>query len=339
MTCCAPKGRSASRRIGCGSIRRLRAGGADARLLPRRGCRWPPLLAVPARALRTRRRDAALVPAWAVCMTVVTPNWFAPAIIPSCAAPRRRATDPRALALGYSGLGLCDRNSVAGVVRALGALEDFARTMRALRASAENSSLLAGARLVFSDGAPDVAAYPANRAGWGQLCRLLTIGKTPREKRRLPVGLDDLLADARRSFADPAADAKLSPRWKQTLAAPARRLSRRIWLGVNMPRGGADRRRLHGLREHGAGAGRQNLLAQNDALYAVSGRSRLAGCADLRARTYHAGAGRPPAGEQCRAASEDAAGNGAAFCRCAGGDRGNRELFCARKISSARIVL
>ena len=31
-----------------------------------------------------------------------------------------------ALQLGYSGLGLCDRNSVAGVVRALSALEEIA---------------------------------------------------------------------------------------------------------------------------------------------------------------------------------------------------------------------
>ena len=33
-----------------------------------------------------------------------------------------------ALRMNYSGLGLCDRNSVAGVVRALAALEDFARS-------------------------------------------------------------------------------------------------------------------------------------------------------------------------------------------------------------------
>ena len=35
-----------------------------------------------------------------------------------------------------------------------------------------------GVRLVFADGTPDIIAYPTDRAAYGRLCRLLTIGNT-----------------------------------------------------------------------------------------------------------------------------------------------------------------
>ena len=39
-----------------------------------------------------------------------------------------------------------------------------------------------GARLVFADGTPDILAYPQDRAAWGRLTRLLTVGKSRGEK-------------------------------------------------------------------------------------------------------------------------------------------------------------
>src|SRR3954447_6281886 len=75
----------------------------------------------------------------------------------------------RAAELGLTGLGIADRNTLAGVVRA----HVFAR---------ENASALAGmrvvtgARLVFRDGTPDLLVYPRDRAAYGRLCRLLTTG-------------------------------------------------------------------------------------------------------------------------------------------------------------------
>ncbi|WP_374545004.1 error-prone DNA polymerase [Rhodoblastus sp.] len=170
-----------------------------------------------------------------------------------------------ALGMNYAGLGLCDRNSVAGVVRALSALEEFARGDDEIAARAKNFKLLAGARLVFADGAPDIAAYPQNRAGWGQLCRLLTLGKRRAKKGDCILELDDLLADA--------ADLLLIvlptqgfDRLEQTISC-LRAASLPVWLGANMPRGGADRRRLLRLRQL-AQAQDVRLLAQNDALYA-----------------------------------------------------------------------
>jgi error-prone DNA polymerase len=64
--------------------------------------------------------------------------------------------------LGFSSLGLADRNTVAGVVRAW------------QQARVEGLSYHPGCRLVFADGTPDILAYPQNRKGWGHLCRMLT---------------------------------------------------------------------------------------------------------------------------------------------------------------------
>ena len=86
--------------------------------------------------------------------------------------------------IGLAGLGLCDRNSVAGVVRAHLAKRE------------QNLPLKyhPGARLVFADGTPDILAYPRDRAGWGRLTRLLTVGNLRGEKGDCILHLDDLLA-------------------------------------------------------------------------------------------------------------------------------------------------
>jgi error-prone DNA polymerase len=100
----------------------------------------------------------------------------------------RGASHPEELMLqaqqtGLAGLGLCDRNSVAGVVRAH------------LTKREQNLSLRyhPGARLVFADATPDVLVYPRARAGWGRLCRLLTRGNLRAEKGDCILYFDDLL--------------------------------------------------------------------------------------------------------------------------------------------------
>ncbi|AXV16851.1 error-prone DNA polymerase [Neorhizobium sp. SOG26] len=92
---------------------------------------------------------------------------------------------------GLSGLGIADRNSVAGVVRA----HSHAKEMREMfdRQQTQGKkkdepdapkpcALHPGARLVFSDGTPEVLAYPQNRKGWANLCRLLSRGNLRTEK-------------------------------------------------------------------------------------------------------------------------------------------------------------
>src|SRR5262245_1030704 len=78
----------------------------------------------------------------------------------------RGASKPEELAvtakmLGLSTLGLADRNTVAGVVRAW------------QQAKEARIAYHPGCRLVFSDGTPDILAYPRDRQGWGHLCRML----------------------------------------------------------------------------------------------------------------------------------------------------------------------
>src|SRR6187397_398758 len=88
--------------------------------------------------------------------------------------------------IGLAGLGLCDRNSVAGVVRAHLAKREQNLTLR----------YHPGARLVFADNTPDILVYPRNRAGWGRLTRLLTLGNLRAEKGKCTLHLDDLLSHA-----------------------------------------------------------------------------------------------------------------------------------------------
>ena len=203
--------------------------------------------------------------------------------------------------MNYSGLGLCDRNSVAGVVRALSALEDFARAEDELSARAKKFKFLAGARLAFVDGAPDIAAYPANRAGWGQLCRLLTLGKRRAKKGECLLRLDDLLADASDLLLI-VLPTQAFGSLEQTLAR-LRAESCRVWLGANMPRGGADRRRLLRLRQLAQAQG-VKLLAQNDALYACPEDRALQDVLTCVREQYDARASRAAARKQCRAPFE-----------------------------------
>ena len=59
--------------------------------------------------------------------------------------------------IGLDGLGLCDRNSVAGVVRAHLIKREKKLALR----------YHPGARLVFADDTPDILAYPRDRPAWG----------------------------------------------------------------------------------------------------------------------------------------------------------------------------
>jgi error-prone DNA polymerase len=71
----------------------------------------------------------------------------------------------QAKVLGLCALGVADRNTLAGVVRAHAA------------AKAHRLPLLVGCRLSFLDGA-ELIVYPRDRAAYGRLCRLLSIGKS-----------------------------------------------------------------------------------------------------------------------------------------------------------------
>ncbi|MCA3664730.1 MAG: error-prone DNA polymerase, partial [Methylobacterium sp.] len=209
------------------------------------------------------------------------------------------------LLLGHEGLGIADRNTVAGVVRAWNALKELreggvlapirqregsgpgeyrfedrspppeeAEALRAwVQARTKSFRLVTGTRLAFADGTPDIVVYPENRTGWGRLCRLLTIGNRRAKKGECHLTLDDLLADARDLLL-----ILMPSRDRRNLANLLSRLGEAapgaLWLGASMPRRGDDRRKLAELNSIGA-AHRIPLLATNDVLYAEPGQRDL----------------------------------------------------------------
>ena len=85
--------------------------------------------------------------------------------------------------LGYRALAICDRNSLAGIVRAhIAAKETGVR-------------LIIGCELVLRDGVT-LLVYPTDRAAYGRLCRLLSLGKARAGKGECDLGLDDVAAHA-----------------------------------------------------------------------------------------------------------------------------------------------
>ncbi len=169
----------------------------------------------------------------------------------------------RALELGLAGIGIADRNTVAGVVRAHIALRDAHKAAAEIGAPPPALRLLVGARLVFADGTPDIIAYPATRHGWGRLTRLLTTGNLRAAKGDCVLHLPDLL-----EFCDDLLLIVMaSPGDAPLLGTLGQAAPGRVWIGVTMPRRGADRRRLARLMRLSADTG-VPLLATNDALYA-----------------------------------------------------------------------
>jgi error-prone DNA polymerase len=172
----------------------------------------------------------------------------------------------RAAELGMNGIGLADRNTVAGAVRAYvpikDAQEEYARKHNG---ALMPFTLMIGARLVFEDGTPDIVAYPEDRLGWGRLCRLLTQGNLRAEKGQCRLRFEDLLGDTRKLLL-----ILMPPRRLEETAPALARLSEAangsLWLGASMHRQGTDRRRLFMLRDI-ARKHRVPLIATNDALY------------------------------------------------------------------------
>ena len=201
-----------------------------------------------------------------------------------------------ALLLGHSGLGIADRNTVAGVVRAWSALkalqedglpgpeklreggspgeyvwienpafDNLPLSAAQIQPMAQAFRLCTGSRLVFADGTPDIVVYPENRAGWGRLCRLLSQGNLRARKGECHLQIADLLADARDLLLIVMPGRRLDaiPALLARLeeAAPGA-----VWLAACMHRKGDDRRRLARLKAVAA-ATRTPLIASNDVLY------------------------------------------------------------------------
>jgi error-prone DNA polymerase len=167
--------------------------------------------------------------------------------------------------LGLSAIGLADRNTVAGVVRAW------------QQAKVEKLPCHPGCRLVFSDGTPDILAYPQNRKGWGHLCRMLTQANMRDESDKgTPVlYLDDLFewGDLLSLAVLPDFDARPEATL-EFLHALRSHLGKAVWLAVSPTYTGNDRFRLEQAASMAAVTGLP-LMAVNDVLYHMPDRRPL----------------------------------------------------------------
>ncbi|KAB2711394.1 error-prone DNA polymerase [Brucella intermedia] len=176
-----------------------------------------------------------------------------------CGASHPQELVLQAHALGLSGIGIADRNTLAGVVRAHAAWKEFR--------DKSDFRLFIGCRLSFTDGTPDMVVYPRDRAAYGQLCRLLTEGKTrAAAKGECHLEWSDLLFRARQfqiAVFPPEDD---RPDFADRLADIAKAAPGSVWLALAMPHQGHDGRRAERIARFAAEAN-VPLIATNDVLY------------------------------------------------------------------------
>jgi len=200
----------------------------------------------------------------------------------------------QAMALGMTGIGIADRNSVAGVVRAHAALRRAREDADEEGLVLPDFKLIVGSRLVFADETPEVIVYPLGRRGWGRLTRLLSTGNLRAEKGECFLYEADLLEWCSDDWAliiiaPPFQGRGWGGIWRSQFASRAmlshrhhpnpsseeeglieclRSRTPHIWLGATMPRSGPDKRCLAGLHSLAQTTGIP-LLAINDPLYAT----------------------------------------------------------------------
>ena len=207
----------------------------------------------------------------------------------------RGASHPRELVqsaaeMGLAAIGIADRNSLAGIVRAYAAHQDI---------KGGKPDFFVGARLVFMDGTPDILAYPVDRTAYGNLCRLLSAGKLQAPKGECHIAFDDLLKwqeglllvvmpphpDRPATSLEPLTkfwnknpgaenNKPVNTGLKSLLENLSAMAPDRIWLGAAMLHHGDDQRRLAYFKRLGAATG-VPLLATNDVLYHCPERREL----------------------------------------------------------------
>jgi error-prone DNA polymerase len=97
----------------------------------------------------------------------------------------------RAIKLGYASLAVTDQNTLAGVVRAYGAIRDLSKTLEPENNNAKRLKLIIGAEIVFNDALP-VVLWATDRAAYANLSRLITVGRRRAPKGECWLSFDDL---------------------------------------------------------------------------------------------------------------------------------------------------
>ncbi|MBX9745530.1 MAG: PHP domain-containing protein, partial [Hyphomonadaceae bacterium] len=167
----------------------------------------------------------------------------------------------QAAELGLAGIGIADRNTLAGVVRAhmqaKALKEEFGSDIR----------VVVGARLIFRDGTPDLVVYPKDRAAFSNLTRLLTIGNRRAPKGQCWLDFTDYLAHAAglQTILMPAFDLGDDPWAMAHYLQRIKQANGTAWLAAPFQFSGEDRRRIRKLRQLAAQIGAR-LLATTEPL-------------------------------------------------------------------------
>ncbi|MBA3812536.1 MAG: error-prone DNA polymerase, partial [Caulobacteraceae bacterium] len=159
-----------------------------------------------------------------------------------------------AKALGLTAIGITDRNSLAGVVRAWSKGREI------------DQKVLTGCRLDFADGTPSVLCYPSDRAAWGRLTRLLTLGQRRSAKGECHLTSPDLLEHGEGQLILVVPPARLDGVFEAALEGLAGEFQGRAWLAAARPYGPRDLSRLARLDALARKAGAP-MIAVNDVLY------------------------------------------------------------------------
>ncbi|MGG6898055.1 error-prone DNA polymerase [Rhizobium sp. BR 315] len=162
--------------------------------------------------------------------------------------------------LGITALGIVDRNSLAGVVRALEA------------SRATGLRLVVGCRLDLQDGM-SILVYPTDRTAYSRLTRLLTLGKKRGGKAKCILHLEDVAHYAEGLIAILVPDLA-----DETCAVQVRKLADifgdRAYLSLCLRRRPNDQMRLHGLSNLAARF-KVRTVVTNDVLFHEPSRRQL----------------------------------------------------------------
>ncbi|MDQ2861111.1 MAG: error-prone DNA polymerase [Pseudomonadota bacterium] len=159
-----------------------------------------------------------------------------------------------AKALGLAAIGIADRNTVAGVVRAWAKGREIGQRV------------LSGARLDFADETPSVLCYPTDREAWGRLTRLLTLGQRRAKKGACHLTASDLIEHGEGQLILAIPPVSLDDAFETALKGLVGECRGRVWLAATRPYGAQDLKRLARLDSLGSRAGAP-MIAVNDVLY------------------------------------------------------------------------
>ncbi|OQP62004.1 error-prone DNA polymerase [Niastella vici] len=190
----------------------------------------------------------------------------------------------QAAALGYKEIGITDRNTLAGLVRAHAAAKEL------------DMRIIPGCRIDLLDG-PGLLVYPTNKNGYARLTNLLTLGNTRAEKGECFLYKADVYSHAQECKLISIPPGHLNAAFAfddsyiNSLKEYRDVFGKNLYLGAAKPYGGDDQKQLFRLAEL---ANRFNipLVATNDVHYHMPARRQLQDiltCIREKCTIYNAG--------------------------------------------------